>query len=142
MENAPVIVERLLDAPVAHVWTALTDKNQMKEWYFDVSDFQPVVGFEFEFTGGSEAKQYLHLCRVTEVIPGVKLAYTWRYEGYSGDSLVTIELYAEGSKTRVKLTHKGLDTFPQETTDFAKSNFVAGWTYIIGTSLPKFVEYN
>ncbi|TDX00863.1 SRPBCC family protein [Dinghuibacter silviterrae] len=142
MENAPVIVERLINAPVSRVWKALTDKAQMKEWYFDVSDFQPVVGFEFSFSGGKDDKRFLHLCRVTEAIPERKIAYTWRYDGYTGDSLVTIELFEQDGKTRVHLTHTGLETFPQETGDFAKGNFVVGWTQIIGTSLPKFVEYS
>lgn len=142
MDNTPIIIERLINAPAYRVWGALTDKAQMKQWYFDVSDFQPVVGFEFEFFCGKDGVSYHHLCRVTESIPGQKIAYTWRYKGYAGDSLVVIELFGEGEKTRVKLTHTGVETFPQENGDFAKGNFINGWTYIIGTSLPKFVEYN
>lgn len=140
MEQAPVIVEKVINAPVARVWQALTDKAQMKQWYFDVSDFQPVVGFTFEFSGGSDTKTFRHLCRVTEVVPERRLAYTWRYDGYPGDSLVTIELTDEGAATRVKLTHTGLETFPQETGDFARENFRMGWTEIVGFLLPKFVE--
>ena len=72
------------------------------------------VGFEFNFTGGpSEGKQYLHLCKVTEVIPEKKLTYSWRYGGYEGNSFVTFELFAEGNKTELKLTHTSLDTFPK-----------------------------
>jgi hypothetical protein len=40
----------------------------------------------------------------------------------------------------LKLTHEGLETFPASNTDFAKENFVAGWTHIVGTSLKEFVE--
>lgn len=139
MEQQPVIVEKVVNAPVARVWQALTDKTQMVQWYFAVSDFKPEVGFSFEFSGG-KAGEFRHLCRVTEVVPERKLAYTWRYDGYPGDSLVTIELTDEGGATRVKLTHTGLETFPQETGDFARGNFQMGWTQIIGTHLPKFVE--
>jgi len=74
------------------------------------------------------------------VIEGKKLAYSWRYEEYEGDSLVTFELFEEGEKTRLKLTHEGLETFPMNNPDFAKKSFAAGWTEIIGTSLKKFVE--
>ena len=140
MENTPVVVERVINASAARIWQALTDKTQMKQWYFDVSDFQPVVGFEFEFFGGKDDTRFHHLSRVTEAIPHKKIAYTWRYKGYPGDSLVTIELFEEGAQTRVKLTHTGLETFPRETEDFARGNFLTGWTQIIGTSLPKFVE--
>jgi uncharacterized protein YndB with AHSA1/START domain len=138
-KEAPLVVERTFDAPVALVWKALTDKEDIKRWSFDIPDFSPKVGCEFRFYGGSEDMKYLHRCKVTEAIPEKKLAYTWRYEGYPGDSLVTFELFAEGKRTRLKLTHEGLETFPKIAA-FAKSNFVAGWTEIIGTSLKNFVE--
>lgn len=141
MNNEPFVIERTYNAPIAKVWKAITDKNEMKQWYFDLAEFKPEVGFEFQFTGGpSPEKQYLHLCKITEVISGRKLAHSWRYDGYEGISFVTFELFAEGEKTRLKLTHAGLETFPKENPDLAKDNFVAGWTDIIGRSLKEFVE--
>ena len=87
-----VVVERTLDAPVARVWKALTDVDQMRQWYFDLKEFRPEVGFEFGFVVEHEGNTYDHRCKVTEVIPQRKIAYTWRYEGHEGNSLVTIEL--------------------------------------------------
>src|SRR5688500_16558651 len=139
MNNAPFVIERTYDAPSSVVWEAITRKEKMKEWYFDLSEFRAEEGFEFEFSGGTEEKTYLHLCKVTEVVEGKKLTYSWRYEGYPGNSLVTFELFPEGDKTRVKLTHAGLETFPA-LPDFAKENFVEGWTSIIGTQLKDFIE--
>lgn len=140
MTSEPFVIERTYHAPVEKVWQALTNKDQMKQWYFDLSEFKPEVGFEFQFEGGSDAKTYRHLCKITEVDPEKKLAYSWRYEGYEGYSVVTFELFDEGSSTRLKLTHEGLETFPQNNADFAKESFAAGWTYITGTSLANFVE--
>lgn len=137
----PFIIERTYNAPVSLVWKAITSKEEMKKWYFDFSEFKPEIGFEFQFEGGTEEKTYLHLCKVTEVVENKKLAYSWRYDGYEGDSLVTFELFEEGQSTRLKLTHEGLETFPA-IKDFAKGNFVAGWTEIIGKSLKEFVEQN
>jgi uncharacterized protein YndB with AHSA1/START domain len=140
MKAEPVIIERTFNAPIGKVWKAITDKNQMKEWYFDLSDFSLTVGFEFQFTATGPGMSYVHLCKITEVVPGKKLQYSWRYDGYEGNSLVTFELFAEGDKTRLKLTQEGLETFPASNPDFAKKNFIQGWTEIIGTSLKKFVE--
>jgi len=97
------------------------------------------VGFEFEFSVEHQGMNYHHLCKVTEVIPQKKIAYTWRYHGHEGDSLVTFELFPEGEKTRLKLTHEGLDTFPK-TAAFARENFEKGWTQIIGSELKQFLE--
>jgi uncharacterized protein YndB with AHSA1/START domain len=134
-----VVLERTFDVAVARVWKALTDVDQMREWYFDLKDFKPEVGFEFGFVVEHEGNTYDHRCKITEVIPQKKIAYTWRYEGHEGESLVTIELFPEGDKTRLKLTHTGLDTFPK-TPAFACENFEKGWTQIIGSELKKFVE--
>jgi len=138
-KSEPLVVERTFNAPIATVWKALTDKDNMKHWYFDLPEFKPEVGFEFRFTVEHKGFTYAHHCKITEVIPGRKLAHTWRYEGYEGDSLVTFELVAEGKKTRVRLTHEGLESFPKVAA-FAKTNFVEGWTQIVGTSLKEFVE--
>jgi uncharacterized protein YndB with AHSA1/START domain len=134
-----VIVERTLNASVTRVWNALTDADQMREWYFDLKEFRPEVGFEFEFSVEHEGNSYHHLCRVTEVVPQKKIAYAWCYKGEPGDSLVTIELSPEGEKTRLKLAHSGIETFPK-TPAYARKNFEAGWTAIIGTELKQFVE--
>ena len=50
------------------------------------------------------------------------------------------DLEAEGeNKTRLTLRHEGLETFPSENTDFARHNFVEGWTYFIEQSLEDFL---
>ncbi len=141
MKQEPFIIERTYNAPAEKVWKAITDKNEMKQWYFDLEEFKPEVGFEFRFKGGPEdGVQYLHVCIITEVITEQKLSYSWSYEGYEGTSYVTFELLEEGSKTKLKLTHEGLETFPANNKDFAKENFVAGWNQIIGVSLKDYLE--
>jgi uncharacterized protein YndB with AHSA1/START domain len=140
MKAEPFVIERTLKAPSEKVWTAITDKDQMKQWYFDLAEFKPEVGFEFSFIGGSEEQKYVHLCKITEVVPGKKLQYSWRYDEYPGNSFVTFELFPEGNQTKLKLTHEGLETFPTDNKDFARSSFEAGWTYIIGKSIVEFFE--
>lgn len=140
MKSEPFIIERTFNAPIEKVWKAITDKDQMKQWYFDIPEFKPEPGFEFQFEGKSEDKCYLHLCKITEIVNGRKLRYSWRYEGYEGNSFVSFELFPQGEQTRLKLTHEGLETFPANIADFAKESFVAGWTEIIGETLKKFLE--
>jgi uncharacterized protein YndB with AHSA1/START domain len=141
MDKKPIIIEIELNAPANKVWKALTDRNEMKKWYFDLEDFKPQVGFKFQFTGGpSPEKQYLHLCEITEVIPERKLTHSWRYDGYPGNSWLTFELTPRGNRTLFKLTHKDLDTFPKDNPDLAISNFEAGWNSIIHDSLTNYFK--
>lgn len=136
----PFVIERFYNAPIEKVWKAITDKEDMKQWYFDIKDFKPELGCEFSFEGGKDEKCYLHLCKITEIIPNKKLRYSWRYDGYEGNSFVTFELFKESNGTRLKLTHEGLETFPATNPDFARENFVSGWNQLIGTSLPEFLK--
>ena len=143
MSAPPFTIERTYAAPISRVWKAITDKDQMKEWYFDIAEFKPEAGFEFEFTAeGHNGDKYVHHCRITDVIPGKKLRYSWSYAGLPGISYVTFELFAEGeNRTRLLLTHEGLESFNQPgNRDFAPESFAEGWSYLTGTSLKGFLE--
>jgi uncharacterized protein YndB with AHSA1/START domain len=143
MNDHPIFLEQIFDVPVSKVWKAITDKNEMKKWYFDLAEFKAEPGFKFQFSGGpSPEKQYLHLCEITEVIPEKKLTYSWRYEGYTGISYVTFELIKQENKTLLKFTHRGIETFPKENPDLAVGNFVEGWKQIVNISLKKYLELN
>ena len=132
MTPAPFVIEQSYPVPVNKVWKAIADKEQMKQWYFDIAEFEPKVGFQFSFLGENEGRKFVHLCQVTEVIPYRKLCYSWCYEGIEGFSQVSFDLSDEGESTRLKLTHEGLESFPQNE-DFRKKNFEQGCTEIIGT---------
>lgn len=141
MNTTPILIERTFDAPVAEVWAAITDADKMREWYFDLEDFRPEVGFKFQFMAGSEEKQYLHICKVIEVEERKKLCYSWQYDNYPGQSHVTFELFEVGTKTRLTLTHTGTASFPaKDDPSFSRESFSAGWTHIIATSLKEYLE--
>lgn len=141
MEKNNLVVERLFKAYRKLVWRAITEKELMKQWYFDLEEFHAVVGFKFEFMGGEpNGKQWKHLCEVTEVIPQSKLTYSWKYEGYGGISHVTFELFDQGENTRLKLTHTGIESFPAGIPELAVHNFEQGWDHIINISLKEFLE--
>ena len=139
-----VVVERNFNAPIALVWQSITEKDLMKQWYFDVDDFRAEIGFEFQFIGqGLKCENYLHLCKIIEVEPLKKLTHSWTYDGIEGYSTVTFELFAEGENSiRLKLTHIGLETFPVNNPDFVRESFASGWSYLINTALKNFVEPN
>lgn len=137
----PIIIERTYNAPVEKIWKALTDVVEMKKWYFDLAEFKAEPGFEFSFYGeGTQGEKFLHLCKITDAEPNRKLRYSWRYDQYPGISYVSFELFPEGDKTKLKLTHEGLESFPADNPAFAKQNFVQGWTEITGTSLKNYLE--
>lgn len=140
MKDQPIVIEKTYNASVDKVWKALTNKDEMRKWYFNVSDFKPEVGFEFQFSGESDGKEYVHLCKVTEAIPNKKISYTWRYRDYEGNSHLAFELFAEGGKTKLKLTHEGISSFPSDLKDFTRESFMGGWTYFTNEALQKYLK--
>ena len=136
-----VIVERSLNAPIDVVWRAITDLDEMKRWYFPtIPAFKPKVGFKTQVDTEHEGVIYEHLWEITEVIPGRKISYHWKYKGFPGDSVVTWELFSEGSTTRLKLVHSGLETFAEiNSPNFGRGSFFGGWTFFAG-KLEKYLE--
>lgn len=136
-----LVFERFFNAPPEVVWKAISTPDQIRSWYFDLPGFRAEAGYEFEFLGGKDPDHpFKHLCRVQEAIPLQRLSYTWRYEGYPGNSLVTFELTPREGGTLLKLMHEGLENFPSSVPDFAKGNFVEGWMYLMHTGLKTFLE--
>ena len=139
-ENELFVITQVLNAPIDLVWEALTDAQLLRQWCPYFPDFRPEVGFESRFLLGSDKDhQYLHIVHVTEVVEKKKLSYTWRYNGYAGNSLVTFELAKEGSGTKLVFTHEIIEPFPDDPA-FAKENFAEGWKYTV-QALRRYVEH-
>ncbi|WP_029906274.1 SRPBCC domain-containing protein [Prevotella sp. 10(H)] len=140
MKSEPVIVETDINAPVEKVWEAITDAAEMQHWFFEVSEFKPAVGFEFSFYSGGEEQKFLHVCKVLEVEPYKLLSYSLAYDDMDGESVVRIELSENMDITSVKLTHTGIESFPQDRPDFSRPTFENAWKELIQISLKEYVE--
>lgn len=139
---SPLVIERVFAAPPDAVWRAITEVERMRQWFMpDIPAFRAEVGFTTEFDHACEDKAWRHIWKVTEVVPGRRIAYAWTFGGCAGESLATFELFPEGDegqKTRLRLTHTGLESYAHP--DLAPSGFRQGWEQLIGTSLPEFLE--
>lgn len=134
--SEPLIKEVVLDAPASRVWKALTNKDELKQWCFEMNAFEPKEGFEFQFYGEKDGHKFLHLCKVLEADPEKKMKWLWTYQDTPGDTYVSFELSPQGNQTKLRLTHEGLEKLPQDE-NYAKQNFVEGWNMILGKLLPK-----
>ena len=141
MKVEPIIVEQTYHSTVEQLWKAITDQDQMRQWYFQTIDsFKPEVGFQTQFNVQAHDKNYLHIWKVTQVVPKRKIVYNWKYGGYPGDSFVIWELTSEDNLTKLKLTCEGLETFPQDNPDFSRESCIEGWTFFLCKRLKTFLE--
>lgn len=139
--NTPIIVQQKIEAPIDEVWVALTDKERMRSWYFDIEDFELKTGKEFNFYEPGEAKKYHHQGHILDFIINKKLRHSWSYPEFSdAETVVTWELQSEDDITVVKLTHEDIDHFKNLGEGFSIEDFTKGWNIIVGQSLKSYLE--
>ncbi len=123
----PIFVEQTFNQSIDTVWNAITEIDQMRQWYFEsIPSFKPEVGFETHFNVETQDRNFMHLWKVTEVIPLKMLAYNRKYEDISGDSFVIFELFEENQMTKLSLTPQVLEDFPDDIPEFKRESGVEG----------------
>jgi len=139
----PIIVEQSFNRSIESVWKAITEVDQMRQWYFkNIPSFKAEVGFETQFNVQSRDRNFLHKWKVIEVVPLKMITYNWKYEDYPGDSFVVFELFEKNNLTTLRLTHQVHESFPEDIPEFSRESGVEGWTFFIRRSLKEFIEKN
>jgi len=138
--SEPVIRTETFNVPIIDLWSAITDADQMRQWYFqDIDQFIPEIGGVTRFVIEHEGLTFTHIWKITEVIPYKKIAYSWSYTEYNGEGHVTFDLEEFDNGVQLTLTNTGLDSFPDHINAFSRESCVAGWTYLINTRLKEFM---
>lgn len=138
--DKPVIVEQSFKKPVLDVWNAITDLDLMKNWYFDnIPAFKAEVGFKTQFNVTNEARNFLHLWEITEVVPQKKIAYSWKFKEYPGEGLVEFEISQKDDTTHLKLTNHIVESFPDGIPEFTRESCIGGWEYFIQERLKEYL---
>lgn len=134
-------IEITYDAPVNKVWEALTLQESVKEWYFDIPDFNVRKGAVFEFDKSGFNDVFLHRLQILDVVDKSLLRYSWSYPHHSkGTSMVTWELIPRGNITSLRLTHEGLHHHQDGGERFSIDRFDASWQELLGKSLSNYLE--
>ncbi len=117
-----------IKAPAGKIWEAITNYNQMKEWYFDIPDFELKEGASFNFYESGNTKKFHHQCVIKKIQPSKKLSHTWTYPDFSsGESIVTWLFAEENDHTIVTLQHSGIENLSDGGRKFSPVNFQTGW---------------
>lgn len=137
----PIVLEFTYNAGINDVWNAITERDKMIQWFFDnIESFKAEVGFETQFNIHNEGVDYLHMWKVTEVVPGKKIVCNWKFKGYTGNSFVTFELSPAAGGTNFKLINEGQESFPSDNPVFSRESCTEGWNFLLGKRLKEFLE--
>ena len=139
--DEPILIKISVHSSPQKVWNALTDVSEMRGWYFDnIPAFEPKPGFETQFDIMVEDRIFRHIWQVTEVIPLKKIAYSWRYEAYTGSALVSFEIKDRIDFTEILFRCNVTENFEENIPEFQRESALEGWNYFIKKSLQRFLD--
>jgi uncharacterized protein YndB with AHSA1/START domain len=121
------------------VFKAISDPNELTNWFPDAAILEPKVGGKFRFTfyensdmrRKKQGGDFFPEGKVLEFIPNKKLSYSWQHKNISNfpETIVTWELEPiRKNKTKVTLTHSG---FTGKEGDKSIEEHTQGWSYFL-----------
>ncbi len=138
-----IVKEVTINAPAAKVFAALTEPDQLTQWWGQDDMYRTEhmeadvrVGGKWRTTGkGADGEPFGVEGVYLAVDPPHLLEFTWNYDwgSESSETVVRYELVERGGSTLVRLTHSGFND-PQ-----ARDEHDGGWSIVFGW-LAKFVE--
>ncbi len=137
-ETLEVTKNIVIDAPPEVVFKAITDQNQLTNWFPDQAILETKVGGKMKFSfyknskrGNQECgrdRDYFHEGTINEFTLNKKISYTWEdsYEPDFPRTVVTWELEKiDNDKTNLKLLHTGFKA------DEKAKQYDEGWSHFL-----------
>ncbi|WP_430814133.1 SRPBCC family protein [Carboxylicivirga sp. RSCT41] len=135
-----IIIQAYLPASLEQTWHAITDVDEMRQWFFDnIPAFEAKAGFETRFLVDAGERQFMHVWHILEVKEQQLIKYRWTYEGYKGVGYVTFRLSKVDDMTLLLLTSEGLDSFKPQVPEFTRESCTLGWKYFINERLKSYI---
>ncbi len=135
MENKksnPIIVSQDIRCTKAKAWSAISQLEEMKKWYFEqIETFEAHIGFATQFVIHHEGKTFTHKWNVVDVQSEESISYLWRYDEYNGISKSKFTMEETDQAVRITVTCTGLETFPQDIPEFKEESCRGGWEYFL-----------
>jgi uncharacterized protein YndB with AHSA1/START domain len=139
----PSTIEReiFIEAPVEVVWRAVTEPEQIVQWFSDEADVELKDGYEgsLTFTNRATTSPMVAHITVKAFEPDRSFTYWWSYEkgvaAAEGTAmLVEFTVAAESGGTRLRVVETGLEQldWPQQQKDDYVADHNNGWAKHIG----------
>ena len=142
MNDLTIRQEIIIDASIQRVFRAITDANQLTQWFPDITILEPKEGGNVKFTflrnKSDKLEKHIHkldkdhhvVGKIIKIVPDKELSYTWKHKDIPDFPETTVSWQLEQldeNKTRLVLTHTGF-------TDKDKNEYEShreGWSWYI-----------
>jgi len=122
MKNDKIVKTHYFPHPIAKVWKAISDAEEISKWFI-LADFKAEVRYNYTFTHD----QTKITGEVLLVNPVYDLIYTWIVKGTGVETTVSWKLEEKENGTFLTLEHTGISGYPGETAVTMFENFQGGW---------------
>lgn len=117
---------------VDEIWRALTDSDELENWWGDDVKIEPRVGGKFnEPWEDDDRNKRLASGKVLAVKNKKEITFTWQEEDWAKEARTecTISIEDKGKFREVSVLHKGWETLPPEKQKQTIKDFKIGWNY-------------
>lgn len=120
-------------AEAGEVWHALTDSDELENWWGEGIKLEPKVGGPFrEKWEDDEGQPQLASGKVLEVKKLKLIRFSWTEKSWPKNAITecTYEISEAGpGKSTLTVRHTGWETLPAAIRDKTLKDFKTGWTY-------------
>ncbi|MBV8638720.1 MAG: SRPBCC domain-containing protein [Candidatus Eremiobacteraeota bacterium] len=135
--ESTIVREILIDAPASKIYAALTDPNQLTQWWGSDDQYRTAkmtadlrVGGRWRTTGtGKDGQNFAVEGEYRIVQPPHLLEFTWRHDWGGTDNVETVvryDLIEENGSTLVRVTHSGFQS------EESRDDHGRGWAQVLG----------
>lgn len=117
---------------IAEIWNAITDSDELENWWGDDVTLEPRVGGKFsEPWEDDDRNKQLASGKVLAVTNQKEITFTWKEQDWEkgAKTQCTISIEDKGKYREISLTHSGWETLPPDKQKQMMKDFKIGWNY-------------
>lgn len=124
-----IVICAQIDAPRDHVWRALTEEEQIAEWWggYVSLDARPGGRLIERWTNAS-GREVVTSGEVVRLTAPQRLELTWADEDWDEPTRVLFQLEEAADGTRLTLEHSGWEAFPSSPREELLRSHASGWS--------------
>ncbi|WP_374078385.1 SRPBCC domain-containing protein [Bdellovibrio bacteriovorus] len=119
-------------ATASEIWGALTDTDELENWWSEDVVIEPKVGGKFrEAWEDDDGKAQLASGKILAVKAKQEIKFTWKEKDWHKDAVTecTFSIKDDKSQRIITVHHIGWETLPEAKRAQAIKDFTIGWKY-------------
>lgn len=119
-------------ATAPEIWGALTDHDELENWWSEDVQIEPRVGGIFrEAWEDDDGKSQLAMGKVLVVQKNKEITFTWKEKAWPASANTQCTFRIEDKKTQrvLHILHEGWDSLPEAQRKKTMEDFTLGWKF-------------